>query len=593
MRKRPLVRKLFPVYFLITLASVLVIGLYAFTSLRAFYYAQTEQDLLVRAKMISGEVAPDGVLPKDAGVLRRLARTFAGCADMRVTIISPSGTVLADSESVPARMENHSDRPEFQQAMAKGSGTSRRVSPTLRITMVYAAVPIAHGGRPVAVLRVAEAATAVDARPALLYTHLALAAILVMVVAAVASVLAARRITAPILQLREAAERFAGGDFSTKAPVPDSDELAGLADTLNTMASQLGKQLRTITQQYGERAAILSSMKEAVLALDASEKILILNPSAERLLGISMEASRGKAIQAVVRNTALQRFLESSFATEGTINDEIMLYGDSDTLVQAVGAPLIDADGHRIGALVVLDDITQTRKLETMRKDFVANVSHELRTPITSIKGFVETLRDGVIDDPEKSKAFLTIVARQADRLAAIIEDLLALSVIEQKAERAEIETQPASVCEVLQAAVADCRQKAEAGGVTIELECADDLTANANPPLLEQAIANLLDNAIKYGPAQGTITVRAEGSESDVGIHVIDRGPGIEAEFIPRLFERFYRVDKARSRKHGGTGLGLAIVKHIAQAHGGRVEVRSKPGEGSTFSIHLPRILH
>jgi two-component system phosphate regulon sensor histidine kinase PhoR len=243
-----------------------------------------------------------------------------------------------------------------------------------------------------------------------------------------------------------------------------------------------------------------------------------------------------------------------------------------------------------MGAVVVLNDVTRLRRLEKTRRDFVANVSHELRTPVTSIKGFVETLKDGALEDPEDAHRFVDIIARQADRLDAIIEDLLALARIEREHEGEEIDRYPTRVLGVVESAFFSVQGKADDRQVTLRSEGDPDLEAWINPPLLEQAIVNLVDNAVKYSDQQTTVLVRVEGEGEELAVRVIDEGHGISAEHLPRLFERFYRVDKGRSRAEGGTGLGLAIVKHIAIAHGGSVEVDSVPGEGTTFTLRLPR---
>jgi two-component system phosphate regulon sensor histidine kinase PhoR len=273
------------------------------------------------------------------------------------------------------------------------------------------------------------------------------------------------------------------------------------------------------------------------------------------------------------------------------VQDDIVLRGPRDRTIRLRGTALRDVSGDG-GAVIVLDDVTDVQRLEAVRRDFVANVSHELKTPIASIKGFVETLLDGAADDPADNKRFLGIVARQADRLAAIIEDLLALSRIEQSEGAGNLPLERASLADVLAAAVADCGPRGTERSVHLETDCDPDLTADVNAPLLEQAIINLVDNAIKYSEPGHTVWITAarEGDGADgLVIRVRDEGCGIEAEHLPRLFERFYRVDKARSRKLGGTGLGLAIVKHIVQAHGGTVGVESLPGQGTTFTLRLP----
>jgi two-component system phosphate regulon sensor histidine kinase PhoR len=294
-------------------------------------------------------------------------------------------------------------------------------------------------------------------------------------------------------------------------------------------------------------------------------------------------------MQEVVRNVALQHLLADAMLRRTPTTAEIVLRGEEERVLQATATPLRDAAERDIGMLVVLNDVTQIRHLENIRRDFVANVSHELKTPITSIKGFVETLRDGALDDRPQAERFLGIVARHADRLHAIIEDLLSLSRLEQGTEIYDIPRTEAAMTDVCGAAMLDCAAKATARQVTIESSCPPDLRARVNAPLLEQALVNLLENAITYSNAGSTVWLTACQAGETLSIDVRDEGIGIPPEHLSRLFERFYRVDKARSREHGGTGLGLAIVKHIAQVHGGQVTVTSTVGQGSTFTMRLP----
>jgi two-component system phosphate regulon sensor histidine kinase PhoR len=314
-----------------------------------------------------------------------------------------------------------------------------------------------------------------------------------------------------------------------------------------------------------------------------------MNRSAAELFDVQAQRCLGRALEETIRSPQLQRLIADVLTHQESIAAEFLIYSDKERFLHVQGAVLRDAQGTLIGALVVLYDVTQIKRLENVRRDFVANVSHELKTPITSIKGYVETLLDGAIHNPEDAVRFLHIVANQSDRLNSIIDDLLALSQVEQKAERVEIALEPGPIRPVLEAAIDVSAAKASKYGVHIELDCEPALQARINPPLLEQAVANLIDNACKHSPSGATVWVAGQQNQDQVVIRVRDEGCGIETHHLPRLFERFYRVDKSRSRKLGGTGLGLAIVKHISQAHHGQVEVTSAPDKGSTFRICLP----
>ena len=330
-------------------------------------------------------------------------------------------------------------------------------------------------------------------------------------------------------------------------------------------------------------------MVEGVLAVDNQQRVISLNKASRQLLGIDQVQAQGRSLQEVIRNADLRRFVSRALDCETPIDDDVLLHGDHEGVLQARGAALHDARGRSIGAVVVLNDVTDFRRLEHIRRDFVANVSHELKTPITSIKGFVETLLDGAIHNAEDAERFLQIIAKQADRLDTIIEDLLSLSKIEDGEDSGDITLELGHLKDVIDNAVHNCQQNATERRIHVCTACEEHITARMNSQLLEQAVTNLLDNAIKYSEPGSEVQVLASQFFDEVTLTVSDRGCGIAAEHLPRIFERFYRVDKARSRKLGGTGLGLAIVKHIVQAHRGRVTVKSTAGTGSVFTLHLP----
>jgi len=331
-------------------------------------------------------------------------------------------------------------------------------------------------------------------------------------------------------------------------------------------------------------------MVEGVVAVDMDERVISVNEAGARLLGISPEQSHGRSIQEVVRNKALQELVGRTIKSHESVEGDIVLRNDGECFLQAHGTKLHDANNRAFGAVIVLNDVTRIRRLETVRRDFVANVSHELKTPITSIKGFVETLLDGAMNEPADAERFLRIVSRQTDRLNAIVEDILLLSCIEDQTDKAKIELEKSSIREMLESAVGVCELQAREKNIRIELECEDRLMARVNAPLMEQAVINLVDNAIKYSETGKTVFVQASEAERELLIRVRDQGCGIDPEHQSRIFERFYRVDKARSRKMGGTGLGLAIVKHIVLVHGGSIGVNSTPGKGTTFTIYLAK---
>ena len=412
------------------------------------------------------------------------------------------------------------------------------------------------------------------------------------VLAAVIGFSVSRRISGQMREIKAGAERLAAGDFTSKLYVPKVEEFASVAESINRMAEELDDKLRTLTNERNERQAVLSSMVEGVLAVDIDERVIAVNAAAARLLDTDPAEAEGKTIQEIVRNPDLQHVVAQTLSGQRPVEaDIVMRVGAEDRNLQANGTLLHgDGGGGDVGAVVVLNDVTRLKRLEAVRRDFVANVSHELKTPVTSIKGFAETLDDGALDDPETARRFVRIISGQADRLNSIIEDLLALSTLEQSTDSPLLQLEEADLCDVVAVALEVCGPKADAKGVVLREECPGGLLARVSPPLLEQAVVNLVDNAVKYSVEGGEVVVTLVEARDEVVVSVRDEGQGVAREHLPRLFERFYRADKARSRDLGGTGLGLAIVKHIAQIHGGRVSVDSVLGSGSTFRIHLPR---
>lgn len=385
------------------------------------------------------------------------------------------------------------------------------------------------------------------------------------------------------------AEEYARGDFRQRMPATRVEEVARVAESLNWMAAQMEERMQTADRQRNEQEAVLASMSEGILAVDNRQHVIDVNRAATTMLAIDAQQARGRPVPGVIRNPDLQQFISHTLSAAAPMERDLTLHGAVKRIVRVSGAPLSDNRGQRIGSLIVLNDITRVRRLEDVRRDFVANVSHELKTPITSIKGFMETLMDGAMDHPDDARRFIEIIAKQADRLDAIIEDLLSLSRIEQESERGEIALKSVRLADVVDSAVLSCQGKAESKGIRIHPTCDGAIQGRINAPLLEQALINLVDNAIKYSDEGRQIWVEAGGNGKEIHLAVRDEGCGIPRDHLERIFERFYRVDKSRSRQQGGTGLGLSIVKHIAQAHKGRVTVESEVGRGSTFRIHIP----
>ena len=551
--------------------------------------ARTARDLEAAARVAERDVRPLLTASAVADV-QRLCRDLGARSGRRYTVVLADGTVIGDSDEDPAQMDNHRTRPEMAEALQGRLGTSIRFSSTLLEDRMYLAVPIyGEGPAPVAALRTSVSIEDLrDAFASIRRRILETAAAVGLAAALVVGVLTAR-LARSVRRLRDGAERFAAGQLETPIPRPPSRELSDLTDALNRMARQLDERLSDLHERTEEAEAVIAGMTEGVIAVDGRQRVIRLNAAAAAMLGAQGSDVVGRDLCEVARPWDFQQFVTACLESTAPQEREIRVYGPDPRVLLARGSVLRDEAGGRMGAVIVIADLTQMHRLENLRREFVANVSHELRTPLTSIRGFVETLRTGD-PTPEERERFLDIVGRQVERLHALVEDLLDLSRIEQQEGRT-LEKTEAPLRDVLEAAATACQGAAEARGVRVSIDADAALRAPMDAAMIERALVNLLDNAIKYSEPGRPVEMTAAADGGEAVLSVRDRGPGIAAEHLPRLFERFYRVDKARSRQVGGTGLGLSIVKHIARIHGGRVSVESRPGAGSTFRIHLPAV--
>jgi len=587
MFRRKLIWQLFLSFIIIIVLSVAAVTIYITRSLKEFYLNEMSYELQARAQLIKDNFA-DSTLLQNTTVVDSLCKNLGKQSSSRITIVTLSGHVIGDTDENPAGMENHLNRPEIQKALGGGVGMAKRYSHTRGEMMLYSAIPILINGQISGAVRVARPLSALDKEFSSIYPRIIFDCIVLLFLAGSISYYFSRRFSVPLEKMTQVSEEFSRGNFQHKLSPGNSIEIDKLAQAMNRMAEQLDEKIKTIINQRNELEAVLSSMVEGVLAFDLNERLVNLNKTAARILDLDGVQALGHYIQEVIRHPHLQAFVKKVIHDGQPMEGEISIQRNGDRVLQMHGTALTSEKGENLGALVVLHDITHIRHLENIRRDFVANVSHELKTPITSIKGFIETLRDGAIGDSEDAARFLDIIARQSDRLNAIVEDLLTLSKIEE-AEKTEIPLELGSLKYVIQNAVDACELKLKEKNITLTFECPEDIHCQINKQLLEQAIVNLLDNAIKYSEAGGAIELACKSSNNEAIISVRDWGIGIEKKHLPRLFERFYRVDKGRSSELGGTGLGLAIVKHIAIAHHGYVGVDSLIGKGSVFTIHLP----
>lgn len=587
MKNRHLFWLLLPSYWVLTAVAVVAVAVYAFHSMSGLYFETQETDIRTRALLLSEQVAPL-IEAAETKQVDALCKRLGSLANTRFTIIMPDGEVAGDSDEMPGNMEYHGDRPEIRRALGGNPGSDRRYSRTIRQEMMYLAIPLKNSnGEVVCAVRASLPMISIENELNRMTGRIFVATILIGLLAMALCIFVVRRITLPLHGMSEAAKRFAKGDFNRRIPTQQAIEMNQLAESLNTMSEQLNITLSTLSQQRNEQQAVLSSMDEGVLAIDQSERIIHINRVAGEILRTDPKAAKRQLIEQAIRFANLQEFIKAVLGSKKTISKDLTLIGRAEKKVQAQGTVLRNAEGSSIGALIILRDVTQLRHLETVRSDFVANVSHELKTPITSIKGFVETLlSDDWNHDPDILR-FLEIIQQQAGRLNAIIDDLLTLSRLEQKEGR--VIKEHTHLLAVLQNAAYLCQLHAAKKNITIEIQCTEELQLYLNAALLEQALVNLIINAIKYSEPAKTVLIIAENHQEKTRIYVKDQGFGIDQKHLDRLFERFYRVDTARSRKLGGTGLGLSIVKHIVQAHDGSIRVESKLGAGSTFIITLP----
>ena len=577
-------------YFLVAALAALCIATgNAVHILRHSYEEWVAEELEMLARLSAGQLLRYS-LAHDASQIDRMCKEVGSLTGTRMTVILPGGRVIGDSHRNPAFMDNHAGRPEIVEAFRGKTGRSVRYSDTLKKRLKYVAVPVRRNGVIVAVVRMSRPLAKIRWTQHVLSNELLIGGFFAAVLFALVALYLSRRITRPLEEMRRKAERLAKGDFSARMDLTADDEIGALARAIDEMAAQLSDRMDAIIREHVEKNAMLACMVEGVLAVDAEGRILYVNKALSRLLDIEPEQARGRSIQEAVRHHEVQEFVRATLRKDGPSEREVLVPGKEERHLQLHGAPLVHPDEGRIGGLVVVNDITRLKRLERVRSDFVANVSHELKTPITALKGCVETLSGDVPLTAEEIARFTAIMSRHVCRLEAIVEDLLRLSQIEFEAERGRIHRERTSLADVLRRVENAFTAAARAKRMTLNVKCPEDLSAVVNGPLLERAIGNLVDNAIKYSAEDTPVSIVAQQDGNQIVIQVTDQGPGIEKRHLSRIFERFYRVDPARSRALGGTGLGLSIVKHIVLAHGGNITVDSAIGRGTTFTLRLPK---
>jgi two-component system phosphate regulon sensor histidine kinase PhoR len=580
-----------------TAIAGLAAALYLNHALEAFAVESLEARLAALERVLHDDARDLLRGPAPEAARQAFAQRAARATGARVTLILPDGRVVAESDTRPggpAGMENHAGRPEVRAALAGQVGRDLRTSSTLETPLLYVASPVRDGDRIVGVLRLALPLAEVTASHENVHQVMLVGGLLALTVALGIGLFVSNRVTRPVVEMQSIARQLSEGNFAVRAPVRSPDEIGTLGRSLNVLAARLREKIQDLAQEQAKVTAILDGMVEGVIAVDGHDHILLMNERARVMFNLGTGRLERKPFLEVIRNADLHdvfregRAAGVEAAADGAaVRRELRLSTPVERILQVHAVPLRLGPGET-GVAMVLHDITALRQLEQIRTEFVANVSHELRTPLTAIQGYLETLLGGAMDDPAHARRFLEVVFRHTERLGRLLNDLTDLSNIELG--RVSLHRGPVALAEVVEGTLEIVRAKADAGGVRLEARLPADLPAvQADRDRLAQILINLVDNAVKYTPRGGQVTVAAAAGAGLVEVAVIDTGVGIPPADLPRITERFYRVDRARSRELGGTGLGLAIVKHLVAAHGGTLAIESRPGEGTRVRVTLP----
>ena len=572
--------------------AVILTGIYFYLNenLKEYAYQRLEANL-ARELAFAGDhlsyVYSTSAAAVDAD---RVADAMGKGLGLRVTVLGHNGVVLGDSEldaRAVAAAENHLLRPEVQGALRAAVGESRRFSTTVHKDMLYMARTLGEDAGP-GFIRLAIPLSEINLISGKLKRMLLLTLLCAFILAVIIGSSAFIFVSRPIKEISAVAREIALGNYSRRVPITAADELGELARSINFMSEQIHHRIEEVVSNKSRFEAVLLSMYEGTMAVDKRSTIILMNEVLMRLFHVDADPTGRKPLE-VIRNIEIQEIIDQVFASRLSVaSREITVHLEGDKTMQVFAAPVLRGE-ELDGAVLVFHDITELRQLENVRRDFVANVSHEIRTPLTSIKGYTETLLDGALEDKGNARDFLKIIGADADRLVQLVDDLLDLAKIESGNLALKLVTVP--LAGVIDRIIAGLKKQAERRGVALRRELPENLPhVHVDEATIAQVFLNLLDNGIKYNREGGSVTVSARPEGEIVRVDVTDTGIGIPEEDLPRIFERFYRVDKARSRQLGGTGLGLAIVKHIIQAHGGEVSVRSELQKGSTFSFTLPK---
>jgi len=570
-------------FVLLAIVSMAVLGAYLTSSVRSSQLSSLRTQLENEAK-ITAEASLPGFTSQEGGNnLDALAKKLGGQIGTRITIIALDGFVLGDSNEDPSTMENHATRPEVKDALASGIGESTRYSTTLGKRLMYVAVPITIQGEVLGVARVALPLTQVENSVNRIILTIVVAMIIAAMLVILAAWLIARMTTWPIRELTRASRKIASGEFGQKISLGTKDESGQLAHAFNEMSLKLKEMMATISEDRARLTSILDNMADGVILTDAEGNIVLTNSTVQRLLRIRDKNYKGRPLIEVVREHELNDLLNSCLET----GQEQIAQFELATLNRFLRVIAIPIANDRLdGVLLLIQDLTELRSLQTMRREMVGNISHEFRTPLAGIKAMVETLQDGAVDDREAAKDFLSRIEAEVDRMTQLVAELTELSRIETG--KAELKLESVNLNMIVEEVIAQLTPQAERQNLSLEMILADDLPATpVDKERIRQVMVNLIHNAIKFNRPGGSIKTTIKQSEGSVEVEISDTGTGIAKNDLPQIFERFYKADKSRTGQ--GSGMGLAIAKHIVEAHGGSIRVQSEEGKGSTFSFSLP----
>jgi len=582
--RRSLRWKLTSSYLLLVVFSLAVAAAYLIPAITRFYLAAYQRDVLNQAEMVARMLERPGLQRTNLSTLDKIAATFAWRDKVYIGVRDPSGHVLPTSAwDTPG---SSPVEPEVASA-ARGEPTSAvRYDGPRGEARVFAAAPILQGGHVRGVVQVSLPRIWVDRALLPVWWALLTALVLGTIAALALGTWRARALSWPVLELSRAAQGIAAGDLTKQVSVRGEDEIAQLAAAFNTMAAELRQKLAAVSEERARVEAIISSMNDAVVAVDAQGVILLINRAAGDLLGLGAD-TRGRPLRPLLGTHPLCRCIDATAAQGTVVEEEVSLDPPDERLLEVHATPLHPPGGSAGGVVAVIRDVTELRHSERLRRELTANVSHELRTPLTSIKGFAETLLAGAMADEEACRRFLTIIDDEASRLMTLVDDLMSLSRLESHA--VAIELAPVRLDTLAEEAVGRMLPQAERRRIALRATALESAIVLADRDRILQVLTNLLDNAIKFTPEGGTVDVAVRRSHGGAEVEVSDSGRGIPDDVLPRIFDRFYRVERSRSREEGGTGLGLSIAKHIVDAHGGQISVRSRVGGGSVFTVRLP----